>query len=72
VPLTEDQDQVGEFGSDGLDEPFGEGVCPRASRHDLHSVDTGTGQDASEGGATAIVLTPQRLGKDVMRCDATV
>ena len=48
VPFTEDQDAVGEFGSDGQDESFGEAVRSRASRWDLHCVDPGTGQDGVE------------------------
>jgi hypothetical protein len=31
VPLTEDQHTVGEFGSEGADEPFGETVRLRLS-----------------------------------------
>ena len=31
VPLAEDQDAVGELGSDGPDEAFGEAVRPRLS-----------------------------------------
>jgi hypothetical protein len=50
VPLAEDQDAVGEFGSGGQDEAFGEAVRPRTSRRDLHSVDAGAGQDGIEGG----------------------
>jgi hypothetical protein len=37
-------------GSGGQDESFGEAVRSWTSRRDLHSVDTGTGQDAVEGG----------------------
>jgi hypothetical protein len=32
VPLAEDQDAVGEFGSGGQDESFGEAVRPRTAR----------------------------------------
>src|SRR5918994_561913 len=35
VPLAEDQNAVGEFGSDGQDEPFGEAVHTRTSRWNL-------------------------------------
>src|SRR4026209_408291 len=50
VPFTEDQDAVGEFGSGGQDEAFGEAVRPRASRRDLTGVDPGAGQDGVERG----------------------
>jgi hypothetical protein len=50
VPLTEDQDAVGEFGSGGQDEAFGEAVRSRASGRDLHRVDPSAGQDGIEGG----------------------
>ena len=39
VALAEDQDAVGEFGSGGADEAFGEAVLSRTARRDLHSVD---------------------------------
>jgi hypothetical protein len=39
VPLAEDQDVVGEFGSDGQDESLCEAVHPRTAWWDLHSVD---------------------------------
>jgi hypothetical protein len=39
VPLTEDQDAVGEFGSGGQYESFGEAVCSRTLRRDLHVAD---------------------------------
>ena len=42
VPLTEDQDAVGEFGSGGQDEAFGVAVRSRAARWDLDGVDPGT------------------------------
>ena len=32
VPLAEDQDAVGEFGSGCADESFGEAVCSRTAR----------------------------------------
>ena len=50
VPFTEDQDAVGEFGSGGQDESFGEAVLPRTSRRDLDDVDPGAGQDGIKGG----------------------
>src|SRR5262245_22751295 len=50
VPFTEDQDAVGEFGSDGQDESFGKAVRARTLRRDLDGVDPGAGQDAVEGG----------------------
>jgi hypothetical protein len=50
VLFAEDQDAVGEFGSGGQDEAFGEAVRSRTSRRDLDGVDPGTGQDAVEGG----------------------
>ena len=48
VPFAEDQDAVGEFGSGGQDEAFGEAVRSRTSRWDLHGVDAGAGQDGVE------------------------
>jgi hypothetical protein len=39
VPLAEYQDAVGELGSNGQDEAFGEAVRSRTSRRDLHGVD---------------------------------
>jgi hypothetical protein len=41
VPFAEDQDAVGEFGSGGPDEAFGEAVRPWTTRWDLHRVDPG-------------------------------
>jgi hypothetical protein len=48
VPLVEDQDAVGEFGSDGSDEPFGGTVCPRTTRTNPHHLDAHIGQDGIE------------------------
>jgi hypothetical protein len=48
VLFAEDQDAVGEFGSGGQDESFGEAVRPWRSRWDLHCVDPGPGQDGVE------------------------
>jgi hypothetical protein len=48
VPLAEDQDAVGELGSGGQDEAFGEAVRSRTARRDLHGVDPGAGQDGVE------------------------
>jgi hypothetical protein len=39
VPFADDQDAVGEFGSGGQYEAFGEAVCFRTARWDLHGVD---------------------------------
>jgi hypothetical protein len=39
VSFAEDQDAVGQFGSGGQDESFGEAVRSRALRRDLDSVD---------------------------------
>ena len=50
VPFTEDQDAVGEFGSGGQDESFGEAVRSRTSRWNLHGVDACAVQDGIEGG----------------------
>ena len=44
VTFAADQDAVGEFGSGGPDEAFGEAVRSRASRWNLHGVDPGAGQ----------------------------
>jgi hypothetical protein len=48
VPLAEDQDAVGELGSDGQHEAFGEAVRPRTARRDLYGIDPGAGQDGIE------------------------
>jgi hypothetical protein len=48
VPLAEDQDAVGEFGSGGQHESFGEAVRSRTSRWDLDGVDTRAGKDGVE------------------------
>src|SRR3979490_2656859 len=48
VPLAEDQDAIGEFGSDGQNESFGEGVRSRTPRRDLDGVDPCAGQDGVE------------------------
>src|SRR5829696_8757183 len=50
VPFAEDQDTVGELGSDGQHESFGEAVRPRAARRDLHGVVSVCGQDGVERG----------------------
>src|SRR5262245_35502299 len=50
VPFAEDQDAIGELGSDGQDESFGEVVRPRTSRRDLHGVDPRAGRDGIECG----------------------
>ena len=49
VPFAEDQDAVGEFGSGGPDEAFGEVVRSRAARWDLDGVDPGAGKGGVEG-----------------------
>jgi hypothetical protein len=48
VSLAEDQHAVGEFGSQGADEPFGETVRPGASRGNLDRLDAHIGQDGIE------------------------
>src|SRR5215217_5122964 len=50
VVFAEDEDAVGEFGSGGQDESFGEAVGSRTARWDLHCVDAGAGQDRVKGG----------------------
>jgi hypothetical protein len=50
VPFAEDQDAVGEFGSGGQDEAFGEAVRSRASGREPDGVDPGAGEDGVEGG----------------------
>ena len=50
MSFAEDQDAVGEFGSGGQDEAFGEAVRSRTSRWDLHGVDPGAGDDGVERG----------------------
>ena len=49
VPLTEDQYAVGEFGSDGADEPLGETVRLRAARRNPDYLDAHIGEDGVEG-----------------------
>jgi hypothetical protein len=48
VPLIEDQDTVGEFGSDSAHEPFGEAVRPQATRRNPDHADAHIGQDSVE------------------------
>jgi hypothetical protein len=45
MPLTEDQHAVGEFGSDGADEPLGETVRSRAVGRNPDYLDARIGQD---------------------------
>jgi hypothetical protein len=40
VPLAEDQHAIGEFGSEGSDEPFGETVGPRRQLHLIPTIGT--------------------------------
>jgi hypothetical protein len=40
VSLTEDQHSVGEFGSEGADESFGEAVGPRRQLHLIPTIGT--------------------------------
>jgi hypothetical protein len=46
VPFAEDQDAVGEFGSGGADETFGEAVRSWTARWNLHGLDAGAGEDS--------------------------
>jgi hypothetical protein len=48
VPLAEDQHAIGEFGSEGADEPFGETVRPWATRRTPDHADAHIGQDSVE------------------------
>jgi hypothetical protein len=48
VPLTEDHHAVGEFGSQGADEPFGKAVRPRAPWRNPDHVDVHIGEDSIE------------------------
>ena len=48
VPLTEDQYSVGEFGSQGAHESFGEAVCPWATRGNLDHLDAHVGENSVE------------------------
>jgi len=50
MPLGEDQDAMGEFGSGGLHESFGGAVRSRSSSWNFHGGDAGPGQDGIEGG----------------------
>jgi hypothetical protein len=50
VSLAEDQDAIGEFESGGQDESFGEAVCSRTPRWNLHGVDPRASQDSVERG----------------------
>jgi hypothetical protein len=45
MSFAEDQDAVGELGSGGEDEAFGEAVRSRTSRWGSHGIDAGAGQD---------------------------
>ena len=48
MPLAEDQHPVGDLGPGGEHESFRIGIRARASRRDLHGLDTGGGQDRVE------------------------
>jgi hypothetical protein len=48
VPLVEDQHAIGEFGSEGADESFGETVRPGATRRNPDHADADIGQDNVE------------------------
>src|SRR5262245_35914414 len=48
VPLIEDQHTVGEFGSEGADESFGETVRPGATRRNPDHANVDFGQDDVE------------------------
>ena len=50
VPLTEDQHTIGEFGSEGAHEPFGEAVLPRAPRRNLDHLDAYLDENSVERG----------------------
>jgi hypothetical protein len=50
VPLPEDQHPVGELGSDGQHDAFGEAVSPRAARRDLDYIDARIRQHRVERG----------------------
>ena len=50
VSFTEDQDAVGEFGSDGQDVAFDEAVRSRTSRPNLHGLYACVGRDCVERG----------------------
>jgi hypothetical protein len=49
VPLTEDQHSIGEFGSEGADEPFGDTGRSRTARRNLDHVESPVGEDSIEG-----------------------
>ena len=49
VLLVEEQHAVGEFGSEGSDEPFGEAVRRRTPRRNLDHLDAHIGEDGIEG-----------------------
>jgi hypothetical protein len=48
VPLAEDQHSVGEFGSQGADESFGQAVRPWATRGNLDHLDAHIGEHSVE------------------------
>jgi hypothetical protein len=48
VPFPEDQDAVGELGSGGQDEAFGEAVRFRTAWRNIDDLDAGAGQDGIE------------------------
>jgi hypothetical protein len=62
VPFAEDQDAVGEFGSGGQNESFGEAVRSRTARWNLHGVDPDAGEDGVErGGELACSVADEEL-----------
>src|SRR4051794_34306649 len=50
MTFAEDQDAVGELGSDGQDEAFGDAVRSRTSRWDLHGINAVSGHDSIKRG----------------------
>jgi hypothetical protein len=71
VPFTEDQDAVGELGSGGQDESFGEAVRSRALRRDLDSVDPDASQDGGRPrGFRTASMGPNYAAICALRCSS--
>ena len=54
MTFAENQDAVGELGSDSQDEAFGEAVRSRTLRWDLHDINAVSGHDSVERGGELV------------------
>jgi hypothetical protein len=61
VTSADDEHAVGEFGSDGADEPFRVAVRLRAPRWDFHDSDASVGQNGVERGGELACAVPHQI-----------